>query len=270
MNLNKFSKAELISKLKEFKNNSENQSKLLNSFYIIKQFIVKFTLLALIIKIFKRFRILRRIWLIINATVMTIWGISVMDLYGLSFISAFYVEIISITGNIVNYLTNTKFYFYLSNLLGYKTESPSRFEPLKTIQQATTRIEPEVKRDSRIPSWFEKEQEIIEEDKPFYTNKCFIYGTFLLISGLTYYYFGDEIKLCTISIWEWLRGRRPGDNPPPINPPVNPSSESTRMNPIATFFGLNKNKDPKGVTFEEILDEDVIEVINSAGDSYFK
>jgi presenilin-like A22 family membrane protease len=61
MNLNKFSKAELISKLKEFKNNSENQSKLLNSFYIIKQFIVKFTLLALIIKIFKRFRILRRI-----------------------------------------------------------------------------------------------------------------------------------------------------------------------------------------------------------------
>jgi hypothetical protein len=42
------------------------------------------------------------------------------------------------------------------------------------------------------------------------------------------------------------------------------------MNPIATFFGLNKNKDPKGVTFEEILDEDVIEVINSAGDSYFK
>jgi len=75
-----------------------------------------------------------------------------MDLYGLSFISAFYVEIISITGNIVNYLTNTKFYFYLSNLLGYKTESPSRFEPLKTIQQATTRIEPEVKRDSRIPS----------------------------------------------------------------------------------------------------------------------
>jgi len=40
------------------------------------------------------------------------------------------------------------------------------------------------------------------------------------------------------------------------------------MNPIATFFGLNKNKPPKGVSLDEIIGEDSIEVMNST-DEYF-
>jgi hypothetical protein len=45
-----------------------------------------------------------------------------------------------------------------------------------------------------------REEEIIQENAPFYYNKYFIYGTFLLISGVTYYYFGDEIKVYTLSL----------------------------------------------------------------------
>ncbi len=37
-------------------------------------------------------------------------------------------------------------------------------------------------------------------------------GSFLLISCVTYYYFGDEIKIYSLSFWDLLRGRRPGIN----------------------------------------------------------
>jgi hypothetical protein len=44
---------------------------------------------------------------------MSIFGISMMDLYGLSIFSALFAEVTQITGNIINYLSNTKFYNYL-------------------------------------------------------------------------------------------------------------------------------------------------------------
>jgi hypothetical protein len=287
MNLKKYTKAELISQIKGFKNNPNAQSKLLDYLNIIKSLILKFTFLALIIKVFKQFKVIRRLWLIINTIVMSIFGISMMDLYGLSIFSALFAEISQITGNIINYLSNTKFYNYLIGWLGYKVEMPTKIEPMRTIQPKASEIEERITRNPKISSWFEKEQEIIEENSPFYKNKYFIYGTFLLISGLTYYYFGDEIKLLTVSTWEWLRGRRPDDNPPgnPGNPPINPqgggpSSESTRMNPIATFFGLNKNKN-KSTILEELMNpeessmypegSDAIEVPNSSSSNpYFK
>jgi hypothetical protein len=61
MNLKKYTKAELISKFQELKANSNNKSKIFDLIYFIKQFIIKITFITLIIKIFKRFKILRRI-----------------------------------------------------------------------------------------------------------------------------------------------------------------------------------------------------------------
>gem|GEM_PF-1599168 len=113
MNLNKFSKAELISKIKGLQNNPKTQSKLLAYLNIIKSLILKITFLALIIKIFKQFKIIRRLYLIINTIAISIFGISMMDLYGLSIFSALFAEITQITGNIISYLRNTKVYSYL-------------------------------------------------------------------------------------------------------------------------------------------------------------
>jgi len=120
---NKYTKVELISQIKGFKNNP--QSKLLDYLKIIKSLILKFTFLALIIKVFKQFKIIRRLWIVINTIVMSIFGISMVDLYGLSIFSALFAEITQITGNIVNYLSNTKFYNYIIGWLGYKKETPS-------------------------------------------------------------------------------------------------------------------------------------------------
>jgi len=108
MNLKKYTKDELINK---FRNLESKQLELLNSkstkssdnttfiqvilesILYFKAIILKITFITLIIKIFKRFKILRRIWLILNTIVMSIFGISMIDLYGLSIFSAFFTEI---------------------------------------------------------------------------------------------------------------------------------------------------------------------------------
>jgi hypothetical protein len=91
-NLTKLTKAELISKLNGLKQNNNNPtffSKTLEYILLFKGFILKFTLLAIIFKFFKKYSIFRRIYVIINTIVMSIFGISMLDFYGLSFISAF-------------------------------------------------------------------------------------------------------------------------------------------------------------------------------------
>jgi len=270
MNLNKFTKAELISKIKGMKNNPETNNKILGYIYLIKSFIVKFTFLAMVIKFFKRFSILRRIWLILNTIVMSIFGISMLDIYGISIISALFSEILNISANIATYLSSTKFYGLLTGFLGYKIETPTKIEPLGTTNKSSTRIETSSKGISKVNEWFNREE--IIEDKPFYQSRWFIYGSLILISGITYYYYGTEISAGATSLWNWIRGRRP-DNPPvnpnnPLNSPFNPehrfpelhntNHDEVRYNSWANLFGLNKNKKFK---LSDILDENVDEAI---------
>jgi hypothetical protein len=47
---------------------------------------------------------------------MSIFGISLLDNIGIEFLSNFIIEMKIIIGNIVNYLTNTQFYNYLTEL----------------------------------------------------------------------------------------------------------------------------------------------------------
>lgn len=145
MNLKKYTKAELISKIQGLKTNPTFQSKLFDYIYLIKQFLVKITFLTIIVKIFKRFKILRRIWIILNTIVMSIFGISMLDIYGLSIISAFITEITEITGNIVNYLTNTKFYSVISAWLGFKVETPTKMGSMNRTNQSSTELKKKLK-----------------------------------------------------------------------------------------------------------------------------
>jgi len=86
---------------------------------------------------------------------MSIFGISMLDLYGLSIISAFITEITSISANVINYLTNTKFYSIISNYLSYKMKTPTRIEPFTKIQSEVPIIEEGITRNPKISSWFE-------------------------------------------------------------------------------------------------------------------
>ena len=72
----------------------------------------------------------------------------------------------------------------------------------------------------------------------------------MLISAVTYYYFGEEIKVYSISLWNWLRGRNPGDGG------NNPPNTQDRYNSWVNLIGLNKNN-AKNLNITDILDDDI-------------
>jgi hypothetical protein len=83
---------------------------------------------------------------------MSIFGISILDFYGLSFIASFYSEFTSLFGNLVNYLTNTHFYNVLSGLFVSKEViQPSKnILGLGTSDSISTRSETNSENNSKI------------------------------------------------------------------------------------------------------------------------
>jgi hypothetical protein len=56
---------------------------------------------------------------------MSIFGLSLIDNFGFDFINNFLIEFKIIISNTIDYLTNTKFYNYLSKLFLNEIETPS-------------------------------------------------------------------------------------------------------------------------------------------------
>lgn len=101
-----------------------------------------------------------------------------IDIYGLSIFSAFFAEISFITGNIINYLSNTKFYGIISGFLGYKFETPKT--RMGSIDKSSTGNQESYKIVERFNKIVDKP---IIEDTPFYYNKYVIWGTFFVTFG---------------------------------------------------------------------------------------
>lgn len=145
MNLNKFTKAELISKFKklESKNsnsNNNNQSILKNiieKILLFKNILLKLTLISLLIRIFRKYSIIRKIWVLINTIAMSIFGISLIDIYATEFLSNLINEISMLFNNL---LSNFSFLFKKNKEI--ISEVPTNIESrLKWIDKETTRSE---------------------------------------------------------------------------------------------------------------------------------
>jgi hypothetical protein len=122
MNLNKFTKAELINRFKklESRNTPINKSRIIELILAIKSLLIKLTLISLLIKIFKKYTFIQKILRFINWIIITIFGISVIDTFGLGFMINFLKEIRLITSNIVTYLSETQFYSFIASLFSSK------------------------------------------------------------------------------------------------------------------------------------------------------
>jgi hypothetical protein len=260
MKLQNYTKAELISKLNKIKNDRIEQkssiinklksylSKLIELIINFKSILLKITLLTFFMKIFRKYRILRRIWNILNAIIISIFGISLLDNFGMEFISNLFKEIKIILGNTVNYLTNTNFYIFLNKLFSnpsseIESKSNSRESMIKEISHETTRNESKTSesirpnnRNSKISEWLKPESkiddnEVIEESN---NSKYYYIIGILVISALAWFYL-DEIKTGGSSILEWIKSLR-GDNDPgnnnrnlPIEGRINPRAELERL-----------------------------------------
>jgi hypothetical protein len=87
MNLNKLTKAELMLKLKKIQEKSNNNN-LLAKLLLFNSLINKITLIALLIKTFRKYSMLRKVFMFLNMIIVSIFGISLMDIYGLTFLAS--------------------------------------------------------------------------------------------------------------------------------------------------------------------------------------
>jgi hypothetical protein len=241
MNLNKFTKAELITKLKQIKSNNSKltQNSILikiNSYFsqiweliiTFKNILIKLTLISFFIQIFKKYKIFRRLWKLLNSIVMTIFGISFLENFGMEYIQHLFYEIRFLIGNTVDYFTNTHFYKYLSDLFTENKTNPSSetinemSSMTKEISGATKGSEENIKKsggNSKIVEWIKPENEYseinedIKTDNSTYKNIFYI-GTFIIISSLAWYY-SDEVKSSFSSVMEWILSFRPGPSDDP-------------------------------------------------------
>jgi hypothetical protein len=99
MNLNKYSKTELMNKLKNYENsvNKKSITNLLrkylsetwNLILVFKNILIKLSFIGIFIQLFKKFKIFRTLWVMLNSIVMTIFGISMIENFSFDFISNF-------------------------------------------------------------------------------------------------------------------------------------------------------------------------------------
>jgi len=254
MNLNKYTKAELISKLhKESKkiDSKRNQNTILNKinlyFYqiwdlilVFKNILVKLTLISFFIQIFRKYKIFRKLWTMLNTLVMTIFGISLLDNFGFEFIQHFLIEIRVITANIIDYFSKTHFYVYLSELFKGPTtdiektvDDPSREQ--KNISWKNTTDESGIKeskkgtkeshRDSKISEWLKPAKDNIPneqiEDSSFYDQwRFYILTGTIIVAGCFIWVYSDEIQSSWTTFYEWVLSFRSGtgDSPGSNNP----------------------------------------------------
>ena len=264
MNLNKFTKAELINKFKKLENENSNKTyliktyliKFLNYILLFKNFLLKITLITLIIKIFKKYSLIRRLWTIINTIIVSIFGISLIDNFGFKFVSDFLTEIRFITYSVINYLSNTQFYSFIAGLFSAKENvtNPSKTEIRDRLNEEFIRQTErnkesfsESKGNSKISEWLKPDP--IQNQNPENNLKTIIFYGFIfgISCALTYYYWEDitpyisSIPAYAASAWDWIKGRRPGN--PPDNTRVNLTQEERDLLLNENFAKIRKMKD---------------------------
>jgi hypothetical protein len=84
---------------------------------------------------------------------MAVFGLFLIDNFDFEFINILLIEIKSVTSNVVDYLSNTRFYNYLSNLFSSKeiieNKFPSSGSDVKTNSIETARNEKGINQSER-------------------------------------------------------------------------------------------------------------------------
>jgi len=205
-NLNKFTKHELISKLKNLDNQNSNQNsnkstliKIVEYLLYFKSLIFKLTLIAFIIRWIRKYSLVSKFWHIFNIIASVLLGFSLMDIYSL---------------DIITWIKGTNIYNWYSDLLYpkeiIKDNKSSEFQFPKRITEKTTENETG---HTRISEWINRNPKSkIEETKDDSiwdiiqnnSKAILIVSGVIIISGLSWYYF-DEIKDGYFSSIEWIK-----------------------------------------------------------------
>jgi|HubBroStandDraft_2_1064218.scaffolds.fasta_scaffold02020_7 hypothetical protein len=188
MNLNKKELIENIKQLEVIKDQTVF-SKIRENIISYKAFILKMSLIALIIRLFTKFKVFRLIWKVVNLIILSIFGISLFDIYGIDYFES-----------MLDFLRNSSIYKWIRILFKEDEVKFGTKSELKSINNSSARsetIEKLSQDQNKRMKWVEKTDEIpIRDEIPIYKNKYFIFGTctFLILSGIIWWYFypGDS------------------------------------------------------------------------------
>jgi hypothetical protein len=246
MNLNKYTKAELISKIKKVDSRKDStnikmfQQNILNTitnyfsqiwelFLTFKNILLKLTLISLIIKIIKKYSMFRKLWWFINSIGLSIYGLFLLDNFAFDFITNFFKEIRIISSNIIDYFSNTQFYTYLSKLFNRNeiiepssetsNKIRSMIESNKTETIGSSKNLERSEGNSRISEWLKPQKDAFDDindqvktnDTNY--NKYYIIAGIIVFACLTWVY-ADEIKDWYGYLIDWINSFRAG---PPNN-----------------------------------------------------
>ncbi len=265
-NLNKFTKHELINKIKRLDNqiSNQNQSTLIKIIeYILhfKSLILKLTLIGFIIRWIKKYSLVHRLWHIFRWIATGILGISLIDIYSL--------DIISWIKELQIYKWYSQLFFFKEIIKENKTEViqfPKRITE-KTNENETEHI--------KISEWINRNNqqkiEINKEDSIWDTiqnnsKTIIIISGVIIVSSLSYYYF-DEIKDSLGTSIEWIKNyfSRPPSNSSNSNSENIPThSTENFQSKLDKYFKLPESNEIANSAREiELIDKGKSKVLTS-------
>jgi len=240
-NLNKYSKAELINKVKKLDNKNSNQNNrsllqlILDNIFYFKGLIIKITLITFIMKWFRKYSIIQKLWHIFSLIGNTILGYSLFDIYSL---------------DIISWIKDSQIYnWYLGLFNTHKIEKVEDAIPSfmrSTIENENGDSESS-QRSSKNFGWI-NQTKIEDETQPFYYNKYFLIGALSLTTLISWYYF-EEIKTGYVSIMDWINSFRP--TPPDSSTGSNTNSSTGNNTNSSTTSNRLDIQQRLGIYFKE-------------------
>jgi hypothetical protein len=136
MNLNKYSKTELIDKLSKLEKSNKPESKFKRSYLDIKQYIVTLFLSGIISNVFKRYKLWGRVFRFLNWIIVSIFGISLIDSFNLW---SWATEIKKVSTSILTYILSTSIYQYFLaiNPFQFQRKEPYTWESNENIKKSS-------------------------------------------------------------------------------------------------------------------------------------
>lgn len=206
MDLNKYTKAELISQLKKQKQTSptiteKSPTKSPNIIDVLLQFkvwIFSLTIISVLMKIFNNYKSIKAILKLANYIVWTIFGLSIFEAFGFTFLIKLFGELRYIFAAVVTYLTDTTFFNYVLSIFKVADDKVSvRSTYNKPIDNTDWKAEFEkAERQREMEKWKERYANHKDEKTDMKTI-----ALLLLCGSIATWYYGPDILNIISPVW---------------------------------------------------------------------